>query len=90
MEFLKNFQRNILEQLALIYDNICTSLIGNYQAPDLFGCLGSFFMESRMSRYCFYIDGFNVYYALQKNPAYYKYKWLNYRNLDESDKNCLD
>jgi len=37
-----------------------------------------------MSRYCFYIDGFNVYYALQKNPAYHKYKWLNYRKLAES------
>ncbi len=37
-----------------------------------------------MSRYCFYIDGFNVYYALQRNPAYRKYKWLNYRKLAES------
>jgi uncharacterized LabA/DUF88 family protein len=37
-----------------------------------------------MSRYCFYVDGFNVYYALQKNPAYHKYKWLNYRKLAES------
>ena len=37
-----------------------------------------------MSRYCFYIDGFNVYYALEENPAYHKYKWLNYRKLAES------
>jgi uncharacterized LabA/DUF88 family protein len=37
-----------------------------------------------MSRYCFYIDGFNVYYALEKNPAYHKYKWLNYRKIAES------
>ncbi|MBN2020774.1 MAG: NYN domain-containing protein [Sedimentisphaerales bacterium] len=37
-----------------------------------------------MSRYCFYIDGFNVYYALEGNPAYHKYKWLNYRKLAES------
>lgn len=37
-----------------------------------------------MSRYCFYIDGFNVYFALQKKPAYQKYKWLNYRKLAES------
>jgi len=36
-----------------------------------------------MSRYCFYIDGFNVYYALQE-PAYRKYKWLNYRKLAEN------
>jgi len=37
-----------------------------------------------MSRYCFYIDGFNVYYALRENPAYHKYKWLNYHKLAES------
>jgi uncharacterized LabA/DUF88 family protein len=37
-----------------------------------------------MSRYCFYVDGFNVYYALQERPAYHKYKWLNYRKLAES------
>ena len=37
-----------------------------------------------MSRYCFYIDGFNVYYALQELPAYHKYKWLNYRRLAEA------
>ncbi len=37
-----------------------------------------------MSRYCFYIDGFNVYYALEGNPSYHKYKWLNYRKLAES------
>ena len=36
-----------------------------------------------MSRYCIYIDGFNVYYALQEKP-YKKYKWLNYRKLAES------
>jgi uncharacterized LabA/DUF88 family protein len=36
-----------------------------------------------VSRYCFYIDGFNVYYALQELPAYHKYKWLNYRQLAE-------
>ena len=46
-----------------------------------------------MPRYCFYIDGFNVYHALndnsfseQKTPhepnyKYRKYKWLNYRKL---------
>ena len=36
-----------------------------------------------MSRYCIYVDGFNVYYALQEQP-YRKYKWLNYRKLAES------
>lgn len=42
-----------------------------------------------MSRYCFYIDGFNVYYALNGDPAlksfpYRKYKWLDYRKLAKS------
>ena len=42
-----------------------------------------------MSRYCFYIDGFNVYYALNGDPSlksfpYRKYKWLDYRKLAES------
>ena len=36
-----------------------------------------------MSRYCIYIDGVNVYYALREQP-YQKYKWLNYRKLAES------
>ncbi len=30
-------------------------------------------------RYCVYIDGFNVYYALRE--AFPQYKWLNYRKL---------
>ena len=51
-----------------------------------------------MNRYCFYIDGFNVYHALNDRPyrpgaprvpenriyPYRKYKWLNYRKLAES------
>lgn len=42
-----------------------------------------------MSRYCFYIDGFNVYYALNGDHSlsyfpYRKYKWLNYKKLAES------
>lgn len=36
-----------------------------------------------MSRYCIYIDGFNVYYSLS-NKQFRKYKWLNYRKLAES------
>lgn len=52
-----------------------------------------------MNRYCLYVDGFNVYHALN-GPYYYKprmprtdsnkcfryrkYKWLNYRKLLES------
>lgn len=35
-----------------------------------------------MSRYSFYIDGFNVYYSL-KDRRFRKYKWLNYRKLAE-------
>ncbi|MFC1678020.1 hypothetical protein ACFL3G_13295 [Planctomycetota bacterium] len=46
-----------------------------------------------MARYCFYIDGFNVYHALNDDSLsghnkphkpiykYRKYKWLNYRKL---------
>ena len=33
-----------------------------------------------MSRYCFYIDRFNVYYSLH-NRRFRKYKWLNYREV---------
>lgn len=36
-----------------------------------------------MSRYCFYIDGFNVYYSLN-SERFRKYKWLNYRKLAET------
>lgn len=35
-----------------------------------------------MNRYCFYIDGFNVYFAL--NNGYSKYKWLDYKKLAKS------
>ena len=35
-----------------------------------------------MYRYCFYIDGFNMYYAL--NKKYPQFKWLNYYRLAES------
>ena len=36
-----------------------------------------------MGRYSFYVDGFNVYYALNDNRRYRKYKWLDYRRLAE-------
>lgn len=35
------------------------------------------------TRYRFYIDGFNVYYALN-HPLYRKYKWLDYMALAKS------
>jgi uncharacterized LabA/DUF88 family protein len=34
-----------------------------------------------MRRIIFFIDGFNVYHALQKVPHFRKYKWLNYSAL---------
>ncbi len=34
-----------------------------------------------MPRYAFYVDGFNMYFALDKKPAYKKYKWLSYDKL---------
>lgn len=35
-----------------------------------------------MYRYCFYVDGFNMYYAL--NRRYPHFKWLNYHQLARS------
>lgn len=35
-----------------------------------------------MNRYCFYIDGFNVYYSLNTR-RFRKYKWLDYRKVAE-------
>ncbi|MDT8303405.1 MAG: NYN domain-containing protein [Sedimentisphaerales bacterium] len=35
-----------------------------------------------MNRYCFYIDGFNVYYSLNTR-RFQKYKWLDYRKVAE-------
>lgn len=32
----------------------------------------------------FFVDGFNLYHALDKNPAYRKYKWLNLKGLAEN------
>lgn len=34
-----------------------------------------------MRRIMFFIDGFNVYHALQATPKYWKYKWLDYTKL---------
>jgi uncharacterized LabA/DUF88 family protein len=66
-------------------DNIYTSLAEVSVRPQASSEDWVFlFMESRMSRYCFYVDGFNVYYALEEKPAFHKYKWLNYRKLAES------
>lgn len=48
-------------------------------------CPGFSFAHSgliQMSRYCFYIDGFNVYYSLNTR-RFQKYKWLDYRKVAE-------
>ena len=34
-----------------------------------------------MSRIVFFVDGFNVYHALDDNAQYHQYKWLNYAAL---------
>jgi uncharacterized LabA/DUF88 family protein len=34
-----------------------------------------------MARIAFFVDGFNLYHALQANPAYHKYKWLDLSKL---------
>jgi hypothetical protein len=35
----------------------------------------------KMSRIKFFIDGFNVYHALERKASYHKYKWLDYSKL---------
>jgi uncharacterized LabA/DUF88 family protein len=37
-----------------------------------------------MNRVSFFIDGFNLYHALDTNPAFHKYKWLNLERLSRS------
>jgi len=34
-----------------------------------------------MKRILFFVDGFNVYHALDDDPKYHKYKWLDYSTL---------
>jgi hypothetical protein len=34
-----------------------------------------------MKRILFFVDGFNVYHALDEEPKYHKYKWLDYSTL---------
>jgi uncharacterized LabA/DUF88 family protein len=36
-----------------------------------------------MRRIVFFVDGFNIYHALNENPAYFKYKWLNIDKLSK-------
>ena len=34
-----------------------------------------------MQRRVFFIDGFNLYHALDDNPGWHKYKWIDLRKL---------
>jgi len=34
-----------------------------------------------MNRIIFFIDGFNLYHALDNNSSYHKYKWLDFVKL---------
>lgn len=34
-----------------------------------------------MNKITVFIDGFNIYHALEANPSYHKYKWLNLEKL---------
>lgn len=36
-----------------------------------------------MNRISVFIDGFNLYHALNDNPSYHKYKWLNLEKLSK-------
>ena len=79
------FLKFMLEQMPQMCDNISTSLVELAIRPQASSDVWVFFINrgKKMTRYCFYIDGFNVYHALNKKK-YRKYKWLNYRSLAES------
>lgn len=34
-----------------------------------------------MARIAAFVDGFNLYHAIDSSPAFHKYKWLNLRKL---------
>ena len=36
-----------------------------------------------MNRVTVFVVGFNLYHALDSNPAYHKYKWLNLEKLSK-------
>ena len=36
-----------------------------------------------MMRIAVFIDGFNVYHALQEKPQWHRYKWLDYDAMKE-------
>jgi len=38
-------------------------------------------MERKIDRVSFFIDGFNVYHALEDNKSFHKFKWLDYSSL---------
>ena len=56
---------------------------GGHRSPGFCVNLGFFEKGKKLERIYGFIDGFNFYHALDENPAYHKYKWLNYRKLLE-------
>jgi uncharacterized LabA/DUF88 family protein len=42
-----------------------------------------FLLEGRMERIIVFVDGFNLYHALNEVPQYHKYKWLNLAKLSK-------
>ena len=52
--------------------------------PRILREFGFFYIGDKVSRIAFFVDGFNLYHALEDVPAYKKYKWLNLRKLAES------
>jgi uncharacterized LabA/DUF88 family protein len=42
---------------------------------------GQKMVKSTSKRVSFFIDGFNIYHALQDNKSFHKYKWLDFSSL---------
>ncbi len=38
-------------------------------------------MERKIDRVSFFIDGFNVYHALEDDKSFHEFKWLDYSAL---------
>ena len=78
--------RNRLTEL--VFYRYCTHTIPALTpcrvAPQLSVSWGFFFEGALvMQRRVFFIDGFNLYHALDDEPKWHKYKWLDLRRLTE-------
>jgi len=73
----------VVERNRIIGKVIRASSLRNlvFRRPQAPVGLGLFFS---MSRVVFFVDGFNVYHAIEANPAYRKYKWLDLDKLCRS------